>query len=172
MSNKGAEFSSVQYGHSGQRTRREPFAAARTVQAGRLARKLLAGLVLVAVAWLGFQAVSIGNPRVLDNSGLIAESQFRFNTEQGPASGDFGVIAYPPGWDLSIAWLARPCETAPIVRVDRGDPAGLNFNITVGDSPSRGCNDMGVFHALDVRTRQPVDPADVHVDVIDPPRQG
>jgi hypothetical protein len=171
MSNNGAELSSVQYGHSGQRTRREPFAAARTVQAGRLARKLLAGLVLVALAWLGFLAVSIGNPRVLDNSGLIAESQFRFNTEQGPASGDFGVIASQPGWDLTIAWRARECETAPTVRVARGRNADLVFNITSGDMPPN-CNDLESIHALDVRTSEPVDLSDVHVDVIDPPRQG
>jgi hypothetical protein len=126
---------------------------------------------LVAVAWLGFQAVSIGNPRVLDNSGLIAESQFRFDTEQHPAGDSSGVIASPPGWDLTIAWSAVPCQTAPIVRVDGGDTARLVFSIIAGDTRPT-CSAMEAFHALDVRTSQPVDPSDVHVDVIDPPRQG
>jgi hypothetical protein len=173
MSSNGLELPSRQYGHSGQRTRREPFAAARTVQAGRLFKRLFAALALVASAWLSFQLVSIGDPRVLDNSGLIAESQFRFDTEQHPTNGDSsGVIASPAGWDLTIAWDAYPCQTAPTVRVDRGGTTDLVFHVTVGQTPSTPCSSMQAFHALDVRTSQPVDPADVHVDVIDPPRQG
>jgi hypothetical protein len=52
MSNNSVERSSGQHGRRRQRGRREAFAAVRTVKAGRLFKKLLAALLIIAVAWL------------------------------------------------------------------------------------------------------------------------
>jgi hypothetical protein len=168
MSNNGVEPSGLQHGYSGQRTRGEPFTAARTVQSGRRFKKLLAAILLFGVAWLLFQAASIGNPRMVDHSGLIAESQFRFGTERGPANGDSsGVVVSPPGWDLSIAWDAYPCQTAPTVRVGRGDTAGLIFIITAGETRVAAVTLCKPSMRSTFERSSSWIPADVVVDVID-----
>lgn len=94
-------------------------------------------------------------PRVVDDTDTITEWTFSFEIEEGLGEGNVGLAEPPTGWDVRIVWSATPCQTAPTVRLEETNgrlAAGVvDPGPDLADTDA-GCDDKGVWHALDLKT--------------------
>lgn len=108
---------------------------------------------LLAAAVAGNRGPS---PELIDESGAIQTWVFDFDVEHGVAEGYAGAAEAPDGWHLRVVWMANPCQKSPVVRVQVEEGVLSSIVVDPGPSIPEDCDDMGVWHAIDLRTALPI----------------
>lgn len=122
----------------------------------RVPRRLTRAAAAVALTLSACAQTGVAELR--DPLGLVEASRFRFNVQQGPATG-VDVVEGSDPWDVRIRWIAMPCQDRPQVEVAAADDDRLSITIDAG--PRGNCESMGVAHGVDLRFSRPVRVTDV-----------
>jgi hypothetical protein len=108
-----------------------------------------------------------GTLEVSDPDELIVEARLRLNQQRGPVDADDPDVGPgPPGWDLRVVFQTYPCQERAEVRLTALTSGRYSMLITpIPEEPS--CDSMGANRAIDLKTTEPIDPAQVEVHVED-----
>jgi hypothetical protein len=108
-----------------------------------------------------------GTLEVSDPNELIMDARLRLNPQPGPVDADDPTSAPgPPGWDLRVEFQTYACQERAEVRLTALTSGRYSMLITpIPEEPS--CDSMGARRAIDLKTTEPIDPAQVEVHVED-----
>lgn len=119
-------------------------------------------VVVLGVGLLaGCTASSSPEPALVDDTGMVEEYEFHFDTElslrDAPeellAQQHWIVMTEPPaGWDLRVVWDALPCEAAPTVTVQSQAGRISSISVDVGPMLHEDCDAMEARHVMDLKT--------------------
>ena len=108
-----------------------------------------------------------GTLEVSDPDELIVEARLHLNPQPGPVDADDPDIGPgPAGWDLRVVFQTYACQERAELRLTALTSGRYSMLITpIPEEPN--CDSMGAWRAIDLKTTEPIDPAQVEVHVED-----
>jgi hypothetical protein len=108
-----------------------------------------------------------GTLEVSDPDELIVEARLRLNPQPRPIDADDPDIGPgPAGWDLRVVFQTYACQERAELQLTALTSGRYSMLITpIPEEPS--CDSMGARRAIDLKTTEPIDPAQVEVHVED-----
>lgn len=102
-----------------------------------------------------------------DPDELIVEARLLLNPQSGLVDADDPEIGPGPGdWDLRVVFTTYACQERAKVRLTAPTIGRYSMLITpIPEDP--GCDSVGAGRAIDLKTTEPIDPAQVEVHVED-----